>query len=91
MHVSCRRAGGQTALFSLTLEAGEAECQVTKGAHEWSWANDVQAIVLMAMGKTSNSCGSAITIPEKKFKRGSTGKSLTTSREDLIPNDENDD
>jgi len=30
--------------------------------------------VLMAMGKTSNSCSSAITIPKKKFKRGSTGK-----------------
>src|SRR5260370_33230774 len=34
------RRGSQTSLFSLTLEAEEAECQVTKGAHDWSWAKN---------------------------------------------------
>src|SRR6266849_3041032 len=40
------RRGSQTALFSLTLEAPEAECQVTKGAHDWSWAKNRAPLTL---------------------------------------------
>src|SRR5258708_19530425 len=40
------RRGSQTALFSLTLEGQEAECQVTKGAHDWSWAKNRAPLTL---------------------------------------------
>src|SRR5258708_23001727 len=40
------RRGSQTALFSLTLEGQEAECQVTKGEHDWSWAKNRAPLTL---------------------------------------------
>src|SRR5258708_38598396 len=61
------RRGSQTALFTLTLEAPDAECQVTKGAHDWSWAKKPCAVDACGTAESSIFTRARLQCIQEKF------------------------